>query len=139
MIQVVLISDLTFVTGWDFHAVWQMNGCVENCAFKKHGVAPADILLYHNYYSQMPKQGRRQWLLDYFNAHTSKNVDTEEVHTTYLICGIRVCQSLWLATLGISHSFFYDVRKRFLHGQVTTNNEVQRAPLQVINYTCNKV
>jgi hypothetical protein len=120
------------IMGWDFQTVWQMNGCIEHCAYKKHGVTPADLLLYHNHFSQIPKPGRRQWLLDYFNAHTSKNVDTNEAHTTYLICGISTCQPLWLATIGVSHSFFYGVRKGFLHGQVKTINDAQRAPLQVI-------
>ena len=108
-----------------------MNGCGECCASRKHGVHATDVFVYHNHYSQLPKQARQQWLLDYFNMQSSKDVHTGESETAYLVCGKHVCQSLWIATIGISQSFFYEMKKCFLQGQVKIHHEVQRRPLQV--------
>lgn len=129
--HIKLVQFTHTVVGWDLMSVWKMNGCGECCASVKHGVHATDVFIYHNHYSQLPKQARQQWLLDYFNMQSSKDIKTGESETAYLVCGKHVCQSLWIATIGISQSFFYEMKKCFLQGQVKINHEVQRRPLQV--------
>ena len=116
------------VTGWDFLTVLHMDGCQGACAFEKHCLLPTDILIYHEHFDALPKSARRQWILDYLNTHSSVNTTTSEATTVFLICGKSVCQSLWLATLGISTSVFYEVRRLFLDGSKKLNQEVHRTP-----------
>ena len=49
---------------------------------------------------------------------------------SYTICGKKVCQNVWIATLGISSSFFYCIRKKFLNGSVAIIKEPSRSPSQ---------
>ena len=105
-----------------------MDGCQGACAIKKHCLLPTDILIYHEHFNCLPRSARRQWILDYLNTHSSINTTTNEAATVFLICGKSVCQSLWLATLGISTSVFYEVQWLFLDGSKKLNQEVHRTP-----------
>ena len=85
--------------------------------------------MYHNYFSQLPKSRKRTWLLEYFRIH-SFIIDNGQMDITMLVCGKKVCQAVSIATLGISHSFFYNMRKKFLSGSITVMSETQRSPLE---------
>ena len=115
---------------WDFLTTLKINGCQEQCATEQHHLHPIDILSYHNHFTQLPRPARRQWVLDYLNTHSSHDTSSGEPVTIYLIGGKPVCRPLWIATLGISNSLYYEVRKLFQNGHVRITKEIQRAPLQ---------
>lgn len=90
----------------------RVNGCAESCATSKHNLTHIDLLRYHSHYSTLPSAAaKKQWLLDYFIMNSSP---TSEV--SYFICGKSVCQTLWIAALGISSAHFYRVRSMFRQG-----------------------
>ena len=55
---------------------------------------------------------QRQWALDYIHCNT--NSTTKE--TTFFIASRPVCQTVWLAALGLSKSRFYEVKKAYRAG-----------------------
>ena len=81
---------------WDVFDVFNMSGCVTQCARKVHNISPLVILSYHHYFSQLPKYAKLQWIVDYINTHS-----THAMNVTFMISGKIVCQSLWMSTLGI--------------------------------------
>ena len=115
---------------WDFLTTLKINGCQEQCATEQHHLHPIDILSYHNHFTPLPRPARRQWVLDYLNTHSSHDTSSGEPVTIYLIGGKPVGQPLWIATLGISNSLYYEVRKLFQNGHVRITKEIQRTPLQ---------
>ncbi len=113
---------------WDFLEVMQMNSCGENCAIQKHHLSPTDILKYHEHFDSLSQMAKKQWLLDYLIMNSSG--EGEQLDIPLLICGKGVCLTLWLATLGISQSYFYGVRTLFLRGHKRILSHVQRNPTQ---------
>ena len=71
--------------------------------------------------------GEKQWLLDYFIMNSS--AQSKQAELTYMICGKSVCFKLWVATLDISNSYFYSVKRLFLNGHKRVIQHVQHAPL----------
>ena len=47
-----------------------------------------------------------------------------------------MCFALWISSLGISKSFYYNVRALFLDGQTQARCDVKRAPTLRTNETC---
>ena len=105
---------------WNVFSVMRMNGCTAECAVQVHDVSEFEILQLHATFSTKSSQQQRQWLLDYFASNCPLNAagEKEPGKITWFICGKEVCQSLWLATLSVSQSRFYEIRKNFLGGQL---------------------
>ena len=104
-----------------------MNGCAVKCCINVHKVNALDILSYHSYFEQLSREARQKWLIQYFNNQSSKN-GLGEVEINYYICGKEVCQPVWISTLGISVSTFYNARKKFLSGSLVVVHDTQRSP-----------
>ena len=114
---------------WSPFHVHQMHGCSRQCCHNVHGVSALDILTYNAYFNQLPKPARRKWLLDYITTHSS--VSSEKLpEISFFVCGKAVCQVIWIATLGISSSFFYRIRQKAFSGSISIVTEPQRSPLQ---------
>ena len=115
----------------DFLEVLHMNGCGEQCASTKHHLSPTDALRYHEHFDSLSQMAKKQWLLDYFIMTSSGK--GKELDIPHLVCGKEVCLPLWLATLGISQSYYYSVRTLFLRGHKRIVNQVQRNPTERTN------
>lgn len=112
------------IAQWNLSTVLKLNGCgTSQCATQTHYLLPSDIMTFHNHFQHLSRVCRRKWLLDYFVAHSSRK------DTTFLVSGKVVCQNLWIATLGISQTAFYSIRKLFLEGTVTFVSGSERSPL----------
>ena len=120
----------TFCTGapWNFLTVLCLDGCSAQCATAAHHLLPTDILRYHEHFTGLSPFAKKQWLLDYFVMNSSGT--GEQLEIPYYICGKRVCFQLWIKTLGISQSHFYNVRSLFLKGHKRIIQQVVRTPLQ---------
>ena len=105
-----------------------MNGCGEKCATRTHNLSPIDTLRYHEHFDSLSQMAKKQWLLDYFIMTSSSK--EEQIDMPLLICGKEVCLPLWLATLGISQSYYYSVRTLFLRGHKRLVSQVHRNPTQ---------
>lgn len=106
---------------WNFLEVARMSGCGECCATTRHHLDPLDILRYHNHFASLSTITKKQWVLDYFIMNSSC-----ESETPYFICGKVVCLSLWVATLDISLSYFYNVRSLYQQGHKSIVAQVHR-------------
>lgn len=105
--------------GWDWLVVWKMDGCKNNCVQLVHKLSIVDILTYHHQFSELPKNSKKQWILDFLKMNTSSD------ETAYSICGKQVCFQVWLTILGLSQSYFYKVRSLFRCGIVNAHLKVQ--------------
>lgn len=97
-------------------SVMTVNGCGESCASKIHNLSPVDVLRYHDHFDSLSQLAKKQWMLDYFIMTSSGEGEQREI--PFLICGKAVCLQLWIATLGISQSYYYSVRTLFLRGHM---------------------
>ena len=120
-----LVKDLT---GWQLTKVLELNGCAPRCAQEIHGLTPYDILQSHSIFWSQRSEQQKKWLLDYFLYHCPNTSDApKDVKSIqFLICGRIVCQSIWQATLGLSNTRFYGIRKEFLSGVVMLENKRPR-------------
>ena len=114
-------------TDWDLIAVINMHGCSIKCATTTHHLLPTDVLRYHEHFAALSQVAKKQWLLDYFIMNSS--VQSKQAELAYMICGKSVCFKLWVATLDISNSYFYSVKRLFLNGHKRVIQHVQHAPL----------
>lgn len=103
---------------WDLFNVMEINGCGESCTTRLHGLTEYDVLSAHSMFSSKSIAEQRQWLYEYFTNHCPNDemgfLDLSRLQ--FILCGKNVCQAVWLATLAISSSRFYDVRKLFVEG-----------------------
>lgn len=103
---------------WELSQIMETSGCSEGCVTKVHDLSEHDILISHSAYQSKPPPGRYSWIIDYFmnncpnNSDGSKNIKDIK----YTLCGKTVCKPVWQASLGITTSRFYEVRKAFLDG-----------------------
>lgn len=111
---------------WSHGDVLSMSGCGQNCAATIHNIGEFDILSYHYYFTQLPKTAKKQWILDYLHTHSTSDGDI-----TFIISGKQVCQDIWIATLGVSVSWFYKIRQLSLKGSL----RMVTAPKQVLQKT----
>ena len=75
------------------------------------------MLLAHSIFSSKSVSGQREWLLEYFSTHCPiQNGEKDLKGMKYLVSGRSVCQQLWQATMCVSTSRFYEVRKDFISG-----------------------
>ena len=109
--------------------VLKIDGCGKQCCYFIHNVTALDILGYHSYFNQMSTLAKQRWLLDYLNTH-SFTISNNEVEISFFVSGKKVCQAIWISTIGISLSNFYKIRKKFLSGSVNILTKCQRSPLQ---------
>lgn len=102
--------------GWQLSKVVELNGCLPHCAIKVHGLGEYDLLLAHSMFTSKGVNEQRTWLIEYFATHCPlKNGEKDYKNIQFMLCGKVVCQNLWQATLSISTSRFYDLRKDFLN------------------------
>lgn len=120
-------THTAIASDWDFIAVLNMHGCSIKCATSIHHLLPTDVLRYHEHFSALSQVAKKQWLLDYLIMNSS--VQNKLAESIYMICGKSVCFKLWVATLDISTSYFYNVRSLFLNGHKRVIQHVQRTPL----------
>ena len=115
---------------WNAFEIEKMDGCAPNCCISVHNVNVMDILTYHSYFEQLSKEAKQKWLNQYFNNHSSTAVANgqQESEISYFVSGKSVCRNVWVSSLGISTSTFYNARKRFLSGSVSIVREMQRSP-----------
>lgn len=110
----------------------ELNGCAEACATNVHGLSEVDVLQAHaRFCSKSSNQEKRQWLFDYCATHCPLNNfgEKDPSRMTFVLSGREVCQSLWLATLSVSPSRFYEIRKEFLSGgQSLLSKRKSRSP-----------
>ena len=107
-----------------YRMVMECSGCQENCGSKVHHLSEMDIVIPNQRFQNMTCNNQRQWLIDYLHSNTSK----ESNQTIFLISGKVVCQPVWLATLGISRSRFYEIRKAYLHGAMNMDQPAKQVP-----------
>ena len=104
---------------WQLFSVMKLNGCAEACATNVHELSEFDILQAHaRFCSKSSHQEKRQWLFDYCATHCplTNFGEKDPSKMTFVLSGREVCQPLWLATLSVSSSRFYEIRKEFMSG-----------------------
>lgn len=111
--------------------VYRMNGCGEACPGTKHQLSMTDILRSHEHFNSLSMLARKQWLLDYFIMHSSEQ--SEQMEIALMISGKVVCLAVWIATLGLSKSYYYGVRQLFLQGCKRIVSHIHRNPTQKTN------
>lgn len=101
---------------WDLFEVMEMNGCEETCTTCVHGLTEYDILRVHSVFTSLTTVEQRRWVHEYLcnNCPTDESGTSDPSGLQFILCGRAVCQPLWLATLSVSTSRFYDLRKLFL-------------------------
>lgn len=101
---------------WSLFKVMEMNGCASNCTSSVHGLTEYDILRAHSLFTSLNNAEQRRWVYDYFSNHcpNDESGTCDPSGLKFILCGKNVCQSLWLATLAISTSRFYDLRRLYL-------------------------
>lgn len=103
-----------------------MDGCEVGCASRIH------YLLLHDQFTSLSPLSRKQWLLDFIANNTTGS--GSEATTTFIISGKSVCFKVWLATLHISHTHFYNVKAMFYEGETQVIHHVNRVPMQKAFY-----
>ena len=124
------ISDCCTSLTWSPFTIHDMNGCSRQCCQNTHNLSVLDIMQYRAYFNELPKNAKCKWILDFIATHSSYQAASKLPDISYTICGKKVCQNVWIATLGISSSFFYCIRKKFLNGSVAIIKEPSRSPSQ---------
>ena len=124
------ISDCCTSLTWSPFTIHDMNGCSRQCCQNTHNLSVLDIMQYRAYFNELPKNAKRKWILDFIATHSSYQAASKLPDISYTICGKKVCQNVWIATLGISSSFFYCIRKKFLNGSVAIIKEPNQSPSQ---------
>ena len=115
--------------GWQLSKVMELNGCQPCCAVSVHGLNEYDVLLCHSMFTSKDLSEQRNWLMEYFTTHCPvNNGDKDFKCMKFVLCGKEVCHNLWKATLSVSTSRFYDVRKDFLDN-IPTRKERQAKSL----------
>jgi hypothetical protein len=97
---------------WSLFKVMELSGCAPNCTTSVHGLTEYDILRAHSMFVSLSNVEQRRWVYDYFSNHCPN--DESGTSDPSGLCGKDVCQPLWLATLAMSTSRFYDHRRWFL-------------------------
>lgn len=95
--------------------VFSLDGCSHQCAKTTHHLSETDIWITHQRFALLSNFQQRQWILDYLHSNTSN--ETKE--TIFLVVGKGVCLQIWLGTLGLSRSRYYEVRKAFSSGVIS--------------------
>ena len=114
---------------WNVDDVLLTCGCRPKCALSVHGITAYDLLWIHSEFSSLPRSEQRLWILEYLsvncpNAGISGMKDVKGI--TFLVCGKRVCQTLWLKSLPLFSSRFYSIRSEFLGGVTKSSAVLQR-------------
>lgn len=101
---------------WDLFKVMEMTGCQENCTTYVHGLTEYDILRAHSMFTLLSRAEQRRWVHEYLcnNCPSNESGISDPSELQFILCGRMVCQPLWIATLAMSTSRFYDLRKLFL-------------------------
>ena len=113
---------------WDYKKVIEMDGCEVGCASRIHHLLLHDLIRLHDHFTSLSQLARKQWLLDFIANNTTGSGN--EATTTFIISGKSVCFKVWLATLHISHTHFYNVKAMFNEGATRVIHHVNRVPMQ---------
>lgn len=115
----VVPLSIAVVDTWNLFVVMEMRGCEGKCVRTVHGLSEYDILNAHSNFSSKSSVQQRQWIFDYFSTHcpSDDHGRKDPKNMTLLLCGKSVCCPVWLATLSISSSRFYEVRREFVDGK----------------------
>ena len=92
--------------------VFSLDGCSTKCAKAVHHLSETDIWITHQRFDALGSFQQRQWTLNYLHSNSS----LEEKETIFKVAGKGVCLPVWLATLGLSRTRYYEVRKAFASG-----------------------
>jgi hypothetical protein len=59
---------------------------------------------------------QRRWMYEYFSNHCPNDDEgvCEPLGLQFVLCGKNVCKAVWLATLAISTSRYYEQRSLFI-------------------------
>ena len=100
---------------WNLFKVMEISGCEDNCTTRIHGLMEYDILHAHSMFTSLSNAEQRQWVYDYLSNHcpNSQSGTSDPTGLKFILCGKNVCQPLWLATLALSTSRFYDSENYF--------------------------
>lgn len=105
--------------GWQLSKVMELSGCKAECAKEVHGLSEYDILMAHSSFQSKSLQQQREWIHEYFATHCPNTVDgVQDVkNISFIICGKPVCKPLWQASLSLSTTRLYSLRKSFQEGR----------------------
>ena len=78
-----------------------------------------DVLSAHCNFVSKTLTEQRKWVFDYLATHCPREekVLRDLKNVFFLVSGRDVCLPVWLNTLSISSSRFYDIQSEFIHGQ----------------------
>ena len=93
-----------------------INGCEEKCTTLKHGLTEYDILRAHSMFASLSNADQRRWIYEYLSNNFPNNETggRNPSGLQFILCGKNVCQSVWLISLAINTSRFYDLRKSYM-------------------------
>lgn len=100
---------------WNIQSILTFRGCADCCATAVHDLQQEEITFFRNNFSARTLKQQNQWLLEYLNSNGSR----VNVKVLFVVCGKKVCFSLWLAILGVSQTRYYRLRGAFLAGKVS--------------------
>ena len=107
----MLQKSITKLTALDYcNSIYSLDGCSTKCAKAVHHLSEADIWMTHQRFAALGSFQQRQWILNYLHSNSL----LEEKETIFLVSGKSVCLAVWLATLGLSRTRYYEVRKAFV-------------------------
>ena len=114
---------------WNLFKVMEISGCEDNCTTRIHGLMEYDVLRAHSMFTSLSNAEQRQWVYDYLSNHcpNSQSGTSDPTGLKFILCGKNVCQPLWLATLALSTSRFYELRKLFLEDSGPPANKKARS------------
>ena len=111
---------------WNLDRVLETNGCGDGCAVNKHGLRPIEVYAAYIHFKELSSSRQRQWILDYIHTHSECSEDAAACHITYLISGKGVCFKVWLTSLDLSASRFYEIRSLYIKGIVTIERSFKK-------------
>lgn len=114
---------------WSIESVMALEACGFRCVQMKLQLSPYDIYTTHCRFEKLSGQRQRQWVLDYLHDHTQKKDRPKVEDITFFISGKEVCFQVWLATLDLKVSRFYDIRSLYLNGVTNIARHTTKDPL----------
>lgn len=112
----MLQKSITKPTALEYcNKIYSLDGCSTKCAKAVHHLSETDIWMTYQRFTTLSNFQQRQWILNYFHSNST----LEEKETTFMVSGKCVCLAVWLGTLSLSRTRYYEVRKAFCSGVVS--------------------
>ena len=107
------------IDGWQLSKVMDLTGCKAECARNVHSLSEYDVLMAHSSFQSKSMQQQREWIHEYFTTHCPFADDgAQDVkNISYVISGKPVCKPIWQATLSLTTTRLYSLRKTFQEGR----------------------